>query len=223
MTSLSSIESAKAIDHPNGPERIWYEDPIAAFSLSNYTHVLPESSMTDAEKMNSIFRITVYLSIALTLFRADTRYLFIAIVGGLVTGVLYGFQKREKFEQQQNLDKQSLQISEGKVCKKPNPNNPFMNVRTTDYGTNIDPEPACDVDNTKVEKQMKDAYYARMFRDVGDVFENMHSFRQFYTMPSSTIPNDQTAFAKWRFENGPSCKDGNGEQCYRNMYDPINP
>ena len=31
--------------------------------------------------------------------------------------------------------------------------------------------------------------------------------RQFYTTPINTIPNDQTEFAKWLYDSGPTCKE----------------
>ena len=41
------------------------------------------------------------------------------------------------------------------------------------------------------------------------------SSRQFYTNPSTTIPNDQEAFAKWLYYNPEkTCKEGNGLECY---------
>ena len=39
------------------------------------------------------------------------------------------------------------------------------------------------------------------------------SSRQFYTNPSTTIPNDQESFAKWCYGDMPSCKDG--QNCLR--------
>jgi hypothetical protein len=40
-------------------------------------------------------------------------------------------------------------------------------------------------------------------------------------MPSTTIPNDQTAFAKWLYLSPPTCKEGNGAQCVANNYERL--
>jgi len=46
------------------------------------------------------------------------------------------------------------------------------------------------------------------------VYETFHSQRQFYTMPSTTIPNSQDEYAKWLYGNALSCKD-NQRYCLR--------
>ncbi len=42
--------------------------------------------------------------------------------------------------------------------------------------------------------------------------------RNFYSMPSTTVPNDQTGFANWCYKLPKTCKEGNGVQCYNNLY-----
>ena len=37
--------------------------------------------------------------------------------------------------------------------------------------------------------------------------------RNFHSMPNTTIPNGQKAFAEFCYGNMPSCKDGDNEQC----------
>ena len=46
-----------------------------------------------------------------------------------------------------------------------------------------------------------------MDRDVGDLYGKSNDQRQYYTMPSTTIPNNQTSFAKWCYGVGPTCKE----------------
>ena len=40
--------------------------------------------------------------------------------------------------------------------------------------------------------------------------------RQFYTMPSTTIPNNQGDFGKFCYGDMPSCKEGDELQCTKN-------
>ena len=35
------------------------------------------------------------------------------------------------------------------------------------------------------------------YRDPNDIYNRISSERQFYTTPNTTVPNDQTGFAKW--------------------------
>ena len=60
-----------------------------------------------------------------------------------------------------------------------------------------------------------------MFRSTDDVFMNNSGDRQFYTMPVTDIVNDQTGFAKWLYDRGPTCKQGAVEKCYDNVSEVI--
>jgi len=39
------------------------------------------------------------------------------------------------------------------------------------------------------------------------LYGKSNSQRQYYQMPSTTIPNEQTSFAKWLYATGPTCKE----------------
>ena len=60
-----------------------------------------------------------------------------------------------------------------------------------------------------------------VYRDVDDVFDRRSSSRQFFTTPNTTIPNDQSGFAKWLYERGPTCKDGDGDVCSTNQFSSV--
>ena len=56
------------------------------------------------------------------------------------------------------------------------------------------------------EKVEKDFNY-NLYRDVSDLYNKNNSQRQYYTAPSTTIPNKQTEFAKWLYLAPPTCKE----------------
>ena len=56
--------------------------------------------------------------------------------------------------------------------------------------------------------------------DIDDIYSKYNSQRQFYTMPNTSIPNKQKEFALWLYNRGPTCKEGNGYQCFANMHHP---
>ena len=53
----------------------------------------------------------------------------------------------------------------------------------------------------------------RLFKDLGDNLSFQNNMRNFHSMPNTTIPNGQKAFAEFCYGNMPSCKDGDNEQC----------
>ena len=115
--------------------------------------------------------------------------------------------------------------NEVKKCTQPTIDNPFMNVTMKDY-LNLDPNtkttfdrpPACDPNDPVIKKKIEETFSNNLFKDVNDIFGKMNSQRQFYTMPSTTIPNAQNEFAKWLYLNPKTCKE---DQDYCNPYEDI--
>ena len=79
-----------------------------------------------------------------------------------------------------------------------------MNVLLTDYkeGSKRNNNDACDIDNKNIRKSMKEKYDERLFRSVDDIYMNSSGDRQFYTMPNTSIPNNQDEFARSLYDIG---------------------
>ena len=71
-----------------------------------------------------------------------------------------------------------------------------------------------------LQEVMEDQFNTNLYRDVSDLYGKSNSQRQFYQMPSTTIPNEQTKFALWCYgipenngsNSGGTCKE-NPIQC----------
>jgi len=103
------------------------------------------------------------------------------------------------------------QFKEAK-CRKPLPDNPFMNPTINDFQIEDPPEP-CNADDEDIKDKITDSFNDGLFRDVGDLFERENSQRMFYTIPQINPP-DQTAFANWLYKTDNICK-VNQSQCLR--------
>lgn len=91
-------------------------------------------------------------------------------------------------------------------CQAPTSENPFMNVTMADLMDNTKRPRACSLSES-VETEIDDAFGEKYLPNINDPFNRKHSQRQFYTMPSTTIPNDQTAFAKFLYPLSETCKE----------------
>ena len=80
---------------------------------------------------------------------------------------------------------------------------------------------SCSIDNTNVINAINSNLEEKVFRESDDIYNKSTMDRQFYTVPSTTIPNERELFTEWLYERGPSCKENNGEQCYNNLYNNI--
>ena len=99
--------------------------------------------------------------------------------------------------------KESFDSDTKSECRTPSLDNPFMNVLPLDART---VEPACAY-TKETKAQIDSAFHTNLYQDIDDVYGTNNSQRQFYTMPSSTIPNNQDSFAKWLYKTGPTCKE----------------
>jgi len=195
-------------------EQIWYNDLSQLFTAQNYFEILPLDHMTFEEKLNSLVRLFIYLGVFLALVRADYRFLFLGILGALISIILNEYQVSRRRQAEKFLEDKQLDVVDNAVCARSTIENPFMNPSIVDITENPNRPPACGVENQRVQKQIQNNFNARLFRDVSDVYDRMSSQREFYTVPNTIIPNDQESFAKWCYGTGPTCKEGNGFQCY---------
>lgn len=204
-------------------EKIWYEDVLNFIKLDNYMNFFPRDEMNVDEKINSVMRFMLYFSVILYVFNRSVRIFYILALCGLLSYVLSelkldGFGAKSKRENYMDISSDKNHSRRNHRCTKPSKLNPFMNVLITDYKDNVERPMACDVDSAQVKRSMKKKFEHDLYRNVDDVFDRNYSYRQFYTTPSTTIPNDQEAFAKWLYLNEENtCKEGNGTQCYRQM------
>lgn len=158
--------------------------------FQNYQDFYPKNSMNNIDKANSIMRFSIYYSLLLILFKIDSSWLtisFLLIFLSIFIGITENFQTQEN------------------KCTKPTINNPYMNFTLGDNINNPQRPAACQLDDKTRNEQLK--YFNK----------NSHknnNDRNFYTMPSTTIVNDQTGFAKYLFGDFGKCK-SEGKGCLK--------
>lgn len=198
-------------------ETIWYENIKGLFTETNYYKIIPIREMTLQEKLNAILRFFIYLGVLLALIKSNYKYLLLGIITALITIIINKYELQTAKETEKFLDTKNLTIVDNKICSRSTVENPFMNLSVADISLNPEHPQACDIDNYQVKKSVAKNFYSRVFRDVNDIYSKDASERQFYTMPCTKVANDQLEFGKWLYDNGGSCKEGNSEQCWRNI------
>lgn len=186
--------------------QIWYKDP-KDFVLNPDTiiEIIPNKRMTLAQQLNCMMRFMLYFSIIVYLIKKDYLVIFVLIFVAIVTALIYESKFNLKNDKIEAFSK--LGVSPDGTCVLPTKDNPFMNVSYLDYNDFPNRPPACNLNNKLVKEELNDILEASCFRDVDDVFSRKMNDRQFYTNPSTTIPNDQEAFAKWLYQTPPTCKE----------------
>jgi hypothetical protein len=175
----------------------WIEDIKTGNSLKlldKYWSIIPMKEMTRNEQLNTITRLSIYLFIFFLLFANDLNWLYVPIFTVLIVITLY-YIKDEKEEYTQE-------------CRKPKKDNPNMNYLMSDYFDDNKDLEACDINDEKIQEEVEENYNDGLYRNVGDLYDTHNSKRQFYTMPSTTLANDQETFAKWLYNDVNNCKKG---------------
>ncbi len=96
----------------------------------------------------------------------------------------------------------------------PTSRNLFMNILNDEMKFNPERPPAAPIDHPIVKQTIDDYFRVQWFSDPTDVFGKNQNQRQFITQPSTTVPNDQGAFANWLYKiPGKTCKEGGREAC----------
>lgn len=200
-------------------EKIWYEDLPGLFTANNFYVILPLVSLTFEERLNAIVRFFIYLGVILALVRRSANHLFWGISALVITVAVYKYQQETKERVQGYLKDKRVDVLDNTVCKRTTVDNPFMNPTVDEYGTKTGYENACPIHNKKVYKRVNDNFHKRLFQECSDIYDKMSSQRQFYTMPNTSIPNDQEGFAQWVYGTPPTCKEGNGFACMSQTFD----
>lgn len=176
-----------------------------------------EIDISFKEKLIIIANFVFFFSFILTLVFRNIAFILFAIIFGIILFYIYLYYEKSVNKIEEKLDFESRAIINNSICIKPNKNNPFMNPNFVDTNNPNNDFKACHIDNPRVKEEIDKYFKDPLYRDVKDIYERNFSQRQFYTMPSTTIPNEQGIFANWLYHRGKTCKENNGEQCYNNI------
>lgn len=203
-------------------DKFWLNDLTTLFDRNNLFQIIPYSNLNLNQKLNSIFRLSIYFSIIMFIFKRDYRYLMIILIVGVLTMIVYKNMHKSNVEanlsQDLGFNNDSINDSnindDSKGCILPTKNNPFMNPIFSNIEKG-DLRKACNsYDNPLIRDMENDYFNIGLYRDITDVFNNNNSQREYYTMPVNSIVNDAVKFAEWCYKTPPTCKEGNGLQCF---------
>ena len=154
-------------------DNFWLSDYRILFYKERLTDFFPTIKMTLIEKLNAVFRLSIYLSILLYLITNNYQYIYIMIIVGAFTYFIYYTQKNNielYFNSEKDNDDNIIQqtiIEEQSITVKPTVENPFMNINLiTDNKEKENAPPSWNNDN--IQKDIEDKFGYNLYRDVGD-------------------------------------------------------
>ena len=194
-------------------DTIWYKDINILLKSDLLSEFFPTLDMTLNEKINSVIRLCLYLSLVLAFYKKNTNYLYILFFSMFLSYLIHSIYIKNSSENFIGKSENSVEYVN------PTFDNPFMNIQYDDYVKNPNRESVSkkflgDTKTTKdINSVIDDKFNYNLYKDMSDIYDKNNSQRQFYTNPVTTIPNDQSSFANWLYNNGPTCKEKNYVKC----------
>jgi hypothetical protein len=203
----------------------WSDNPQILYKTDRLLEFFISQDQTQDEKLNSIARFGIYVSIVLSMYKNDAKYLSLGILTLFITFIVKkGINSRSEPFEVENID--NVEIKEP-VFTEPTINNPFGNSSITDIIDNPERPPMKDYASytesaLETKEKIEDAFNYNLYKDLGDIYNKKHSQREFYTIPSrGTIPADPDGkFKQWLYGGMGSFKD-NYFEGGRKIYEPL--
>ena len=218
-------------------EQFWFNNPKILIEEDKYLSIWPNENMSKNEKLNSLSRLIIYITIIGFIF----TYSFKILISGIVTLGIFVFlhysskNNKENFCNFTNIGNFYTTPDIVDRFTMPKNDNPTMNVMLPEISNNPDRNMAAPSYNPVIKEQINDStknmivnnfqdesVRDKLFTDLGDNFQFEQSMRNFYTTPNTTIPNNQGEFARFCYGDMISCKEGNNIACIRHNPNHVN-
>jgi hypothetical protein len=212
---------------------IWFEDANNLFNKNNFFDIIPLVDMTFEEKINSITRFSIYLSIILIIFTGNLNNLYIPISAILLFYLVYIFKPKykESFNTNTNANNADNNNNENSInidstepinktnaviepviedlsnCRKPTKDNPLMNLQIKDFSKSAH-QRACNINNDEIKETIDNSFDDKLYLNTEVVYNTKFNQRNFYTMPNTRSYADQGSFANWLYNTPVSCAEG---------------
>lgn len=190
-------------------DQFWWENPRILWDEKRRLEFWPSARQSFEERVNATTRFLMIAGVLISALKMDPLFFFIgslcSFVLALFTRVAYSRKTDGTRFPRHWFPEETLYAED--ECDEPTTDNPFQNTLSHHYDNPDDKLPACVANENK--DLLKDMYYKDLPTDFTDPYKRSNGYRQFYSMPSTTIPNDQPGFAQWLYGDMHSIKEKN--------------
>ena len=200
-------------------EQPWFRNPSHLFAKNKVLIFWPLAKQTPVERLNAATRFILYTMAILYVINRDIRVIYLGLTVIMVMASMFlagGIKEAMRPASFEDENVHYNATNPGQNCTQPTRDNPMGNVLLSDYVDNPKRPAACYYPTVK--DKVKKFLNQGTPTDQADVYSSRNqAFRAFYSMPSTTIPNDQTGFAKAAYGSAVDrvCRSDDGA-CYPN-------
>lgn len=219
-------------------EKFWIDDPMILMEKAKLFTIWPTENMSRNEKLNTLSRLVIYITLIGFIFTYSLKIL----VSGIVTLGVFVFlhyssnsKNQEQFCNFTNIGNFYTSPTITERFTMPSTNNPTMNVMLPEIQDNPERNMAAPSYNPVIKEDINNSaknmivnnfeeenVRDKLFKDLGDNFQFEQSMRNFYTTANTTVPNNQADFAQFCYGDMISCKEGNNLACVRHNPNHMN-
>jgi hypothetical protein len=226
----------------NNCAKFWAEKPNVLFEEAwDFFPFSKESIVCSTTALNSLTRFGLYLGLLLFVLTRKPIYFGIPVLAAILAVALYygmkgqgvlregsmpgtphldtptfkeGFTNQNIIEGSAAADKVVVDIIGNTGRTVPSRPNPFMNVLINEISEYPTKPPAKYSMSSETKSVLDSQFENRVYADPGDVWNRSQGQREFYTMPSTSLPNDRESYQNWLYRvPGKTCKEGNMSAC----------
>jgi len=187
--------------------------------------LIPKDYMSDEEKLNTIVRLIIFISILFALVSLNKKFLIksilFCIIILIISYLIYNNIDKINKIKEQFLNSNKLTIINNELCNLPTNQNPFMNNNIYDINTIKNNYNACSYNNKNIKDKINKITNNSISYDDNDIYGVNPLNLVFYTVPNSKSSNDQKLFAEWLYKDYQTCKSEGGTECFNNIYSDI--
>lgn len=177
-------------------DSFWLSNPMVLIEPSRLIEFWPTHDMTTDEKCNALTRLALYSGVigAVVIKSPNPVYWTMAII--ILLALIDGSVSKKSTSPVQLIEQMDPNDDPdfSEDCEVPTKENPFMNYLLFE---NEDRSPACR--GPGVDKVALNLFNDTIFRDVDDLYGRNQNWRDFYTQPNTTNPNDRESYLRWLF------------------------
>lgn len=205
----------------------WTDDPnILLENASDFFPFSEESKICSSTALNSLTRFGIYLGLVLFVLTRKTMYLGIPVFAIILTISLYygmkqkGTLRKGPYEGFQTVEPSTVvdKVIEDIIGLNerisPTGVNPYMNFLINEISELPKKPVAKNIERHDVKNSIETKLNKKLYGDPGDVWNKNQGQLTFYTMPSTSLPNDRESYQNWLYRvPGKTCKEGNSAAC----------
>lgn len=205
----------------------WLDNPNILFeNARDFFPFSEESKICSSTALNSLTRFGFYLGLLLFVLTRDKFYLGIPVFATVLAIALYygmkerGILRKGPYENFQNVEPSTVinKVLEDIIGlnerTSPTNANPYMNLLINEISELPKKPAANNIQHSYIKNTIDTKINRTVYNDPGDVWNRNQGQLTFYTMPSTSLPNDRESFQNWLYRvPGKTCKEGNSSIC----------